>query len=403
MRERRYEEKLSERLSHCAPLGAIILVVSTIVFFLVRELVPILELIAVAMLLALVLRTIVRGLERARFPTWLSVIVLLIILGGLGTLAWLVMISRLLAEFRQLPSSGFGSLESVTNLLQGLPLVPDLSNLSEKLRGYLSGIESYLPTLVYTAGEALLSIVAVVFLALYFAAKPGNYISGILRLVPRERRRRVNDFIERVGDRLRGWIVGVILVASFIGTGAGLGLWLLGVPLSLTFGLLAGILNVIPFAGSIVGGALPALLALTISPLKALEDVGLDLVLNQVESHILQPQIMGHEVKISTAMVLVAFLVLGALLGPIIGAFLAVQTTVVFSLVIDEFVESRPSLGFEEEEQAAETEKEKSRSQRAYWRQTSQRTKQRDGLAGGAILLRLLARNATFASSLKSS
>lgn len=366
MREQRREQKLSERLSHGAPLGAIILVVSAIVFFLVRELLPILELIAVAMLLALVMRTIVRGLNRAKFSTWLSVIVLLIILGGLGALIWLVMIPHLLAEFRQITSSGFGSLESVAKLLSDLPLVPDLSNLSERLRDYLSGVFGYLPTLVYTAGEALLSVVAVVFLALYFAAKPGNYISGILRLVPRERRRGVNDFIERVGDRLRGWIVGVVLVASFIGTGAGLGLWLFGVPLPLTFGLLAGILNVIPFAGSIVGGALPALLALTISPLKALEVLVFFLVLNQVESHILQPQIMGRQVKISTAMVIVVFLVLGALLGPIIGAFLAVPTMVVVSVVIDELVESRPSLGFEEEKQAAETEKEekeKSRSQ----------------------------------------
>lgn len=360
VQERRHEEKLSERLSHGAPLAAIILVASGVGLFLVYELLPILELIAVAMLLALVLRTIVRGLNQARFPIWLSVILLVMMLGGLGALVWLVMVPHLLAEFRQLTSSGFGSLESVTELLGNLPLVPDLSNLSEQLRGYLSQVFGSLPSLVYTAGEALLSVVAVVFLGLYFAAKPGNYISGILRLVPQERRPGANEFIERVGDRLRGWIVGVVLVASFIGVGAGVGLWLLGVPLALTFGVIAGVLNVIPFAGSIVGGALPALVALTISPLKAFEVLILFLILNQIESHILQPQIMGHQVKISTAMVIVAFLVLGALLGPIIGAFLAVPATVVVGVVMDELAESRPSLGFEGE--AAEMKKEKSHS-----------------------------------------
>lgn len=351
------EEKLSKKLSHGAPLAAIILVISAIVLFLIYALLPILELIAVAMLLALVLRTIVRGLERARFPTWLSMLVLLVILGGLGALVWFVMIPRLFTEFRQLTSSGFGSLDSVAKLLQGLPLVPDLSNLSERLRGYLSGIASYLPTLLYKTGEAIISLIAVIFLALYFAAKPGTYISGIVRLVPRERRPVVNEFIERVGARLRGWIVGVGLVATSIGTGAGVGLWLLGVPLPLTFGLIAGILNVIPFAGSIVGGALPVLLAFTISPIKAIEVFVLFLVLNQAESHILQPQIMGRQVKISTAVVIIAFLVLGVLLGPIIGAFLAVPATVVISVVMDELAEKEPSLGFEKDKKKETQEK----------------------------------------------
>jgi predicted PurR-regulated permease PerM len=74
--------------------------------------------------------------------------------------------------------------------------------------------------------------------------------------VPRERRRDVEGFIGRVGARLRGWIAGVAFVASLIGLGASLGLWFLGVPLPLTLGLLAGLLNVIPFAGSVAGGAL---------------------------------------------------------------------------------------------------------------------------------------------------
>ncbi|MGI9050928.1 MAG: AI-2E family transporter [Rubrobacteraceae bacterium] len=349
MREAGREEKLSERLSHGAPLAAIILVVSGISLLLIYELRPILELIAVAMLLSLVLRTIVRGLDRARFPIWLSVIVLLVILGSLGALIWLVMIPRLLAELQQLTSSGFGSIESVAKLFQHLPLVPDTSKLSGNLHNYASSMVGSLPTILYSAGEALLALVAVVFLALYFAAKPSNYISGILRMVPRERRPGVEDFIKRIGTRLRGWIVGVGLVATFIGVGAGLGLWLLGIPLPLTFGLIAGVLNVIPFAGSIVGGTLPVLLALTISPTKAIEVFILYLVLNQVESHILQPQIMGRQVKVGTAMVIVAFLMLGALLGPIIGAFLAVPATVVVSVILDEIAEKEPSLGFEKD------------------------------------------------------
>jgi predicted PurR-regulated permease PerM len=58
---------------------------------------------------------------------------------------------------------------------------------------------------------------------------------------------------------------------------------------------------------------------------------------------------MGRRVKISTAVIIVSFLVLGTLLGPTMGAFLAVPATVVASVVLDELAENSPSLGFEKE------------------------------------------------------
>jgi predicted PurR-regulated permease PerM len=68
----------------------------------------------------------------------------------------------------------------------------------------------------------------------------------------------VREFIGVLVGRLRGWVVGTALVARFVGVSAGVGLWLLGVPLALTFGLLAGFLDIILLFGSVVGGALPA-------------------------------------------------------------------------------------------------------------------------------------------------
>jgi predicted PurR-regulated permease PerM len=340
----RPDERLSRRLSRGAPLAAVVLVVSAVALFLTYALLPVLKLIAIALLLALAMRTVVRGLEEARFPTWLSAIVLLLGVGAFGALVWLVMVPNLSREFRQLTSEGSGSLQSVANLFHDLPLFSEASRFSEQLRGYLSGLVNSLPELLYTAGSALAAAVAVVFLAVYLAVNPDAYISGILRLVPGERRKGVEDFVDRVGARLRGWIIGVAFVASFVGSGAGLGLWALGIPLPLTLGLLAGLLNVIPFAGSILGGALATLMALTISPLKVLEVAALFLVLNQIEGNILQPQIMGRQVRISTAVIIVSFLVLGTLLGPIIGVFLAVPATVVASVILDELGKESPPL-----------------------------------------------------------
>ena len=103
-------------------------------------------------------------------------------------------------------------------------------------------------------------------------------------------------------------------------------MWLLLVSLPITFGILAGLLDVVTFLGSVLGGLLPALLALTISPLKAVEVVVLFFVLNQIEGNILQPRIMGREVHVPGGVIIVSFLVMEIL----VGTFLSVPTAVFF-------------------------------------------------------------------------
>lgn len=178
----------------------------------------------------------------------------------------------------------------------------------------------------------------------------------MLRLAPRGCREGIREFLDRLGERLRGWIVGLILVATFVGTAGGVGLWLLGVPLALTFGIIAGFLNIIPYLGSILGGLLPALVALTISPTKALLVVVLFVVINQVEGNFLQPVVMGHQIGVPEAMILVSILILGVLLGPIIGALLAAPVAVLVAVLVDELTEREPSLDDHEEENAGEKE-----------------------------------------------
>ncbi len=119
------------------------------------------------------------------------------------------------------------------------------------------------------------------------------------------------------------------------------GLWIIGVPLYISFSFIAGILNVVPYLGATVGALLPALVALTISPVKAVLVLVLFVALNQVEGYVLQPVIMGREVNLHPAMVLVSFLIAGALLG-LVGVLLAVPAAVVCATLMDELVPEVP-------------------------------------------------------------
>lgn len=347
---------LSGRLSHGAPLAVLLAAGLFLVYRLFPVLLPVLELVALAMLLALVLRTAVNELEDLGAPPWLAVVLMLAGVGAFLALLWLVVVPNVVRELQILISQLPQIANSLEGFIRDLPVLPDPSGLAQRLQGFLSKYTSPIPSVLVSAATLIAGVVATVFLAMYLAADPGTYVSGLLRLVPRGRREGVRKFVDRLGERLRGWIVGLILVAAFVGTAGGVGLRLIGVPLALTFGIVAGLLNVIPYLGSILGGLLPALVALTISPTKALLVVVLFVVINQIEGNFLQPVVMGRQIGVPEAAILVSFLVLGALLGPIVGALLAAPAAVLAAVLVDELTEKEPSSDALEEGNSVEEE-----------------------------------------------
>ncbi len=221
-------------------------------------------------------------------------------------------------------------------------LIPDLSGPSDRLKGIIEHALDTLPRLVAGVGYAVVDAVITLIMAIFMVHDPDSLVEGSLRFVPHRRRAKVRRTLGLLARRLRGWMVGTGVAMLILATGAGLGLWLLGVPLPITFALLAGLLNVVPYVGSIVGSLLPALVALTVSPLTALLVVVLFVILHNVDGYIVQPMVMGHEVHLHPVVVIVAFLVFGRLLG-LAGLFLAVPAAVVLATLADEFLSGEPS------------------------------------------------------------
>jgi predicted PurR-regulated permease PerM len=324
-------EGLYGRLGRGAPL-AVFLATGLLVAY---KLLPVLKLVAVAMLVAVVLRSVARGLEWLKLPPWTTPVVLLALMGAFGLFAWLVIAPNLLQEARTLSSDFPQYADALTDLARKVPFVPDLDQVGGRLKGLFTRMVGSFPRLAMQLVSLGGAVVAGLFLAAYMSVDPGSLVRGTLRLVPREKRDRVAQILLTIEERLRGWIVGTVMVSLFVGVGGGLGLWILGVPLYISFGLIAGILNVVPYLGSTVGALLPALVALTISPIKAVLVLVLFVALNQIEGYILQPMVMGCEVNLHPAMVIVSFLIAGALLG-LVGVLLAIPAAVACATLMDE-------------------------------------------------------------------
>src|SRR6185503_4226431 len=106
---------------------------------------------------------------------------------------------------------------------------------------------------------ALSTLVIALFIGLYLAAAPARYRSGLLQLVPATARKRAKEVIDALDRTLRGWLVGTLINMTAVGIVTTLGLWALGVPHALALGLLAFLLEFIPYFGPILS-AVPAVL-----------------------------------------------------------------------------------------------------------------------------------------------
>jgi predicted PurR-regulated permease PerM len=148
----------------------------------------VLKMVALSMLLALVLRTAARGLDRLGVSRFLAATILLAGVGAVVALLYFVVLPEVARDLRMISFGGPGSLAALERYLHGLPLSSDLDDILQRLQGPLSGFVNVVPRVLAAAASAVGGVVVVVFLALYFAVSPDTYVRGVLRLVPPGRR-----------------------------------------------------------------------------------------------------------------------------------------------------------------------------------------------------------------------
>jgi len=193
------------------------------------------------------------------------------------------------------------------------------------------------------------NVVIIIFVGIYFAATPGVYTGGFIRLIPQHRRGRAREVLDEMGDSLASWLVGKALSMLIVGTTTAIGLSLLGVPLALILGIIAGLLDFIPYLGPIMAGIPAVLLALSISPDMALYALLLFAAINMLEGYVLQPMIEAKAIELPPALVIVMQLIFGTLFG-FAGVALATPLAAVLSvlvrmLYIEDVLGDRPARG----------------------------------------------------------
>ncbi len=189
------------------------------------------------------------------------------------------------------------------------------------------------------------SVIVILFVGLYLAAEPGLYRRGVTRLISPAQRERAEQALGRLGHMLRWWLLGQAVSMVCVGALITLGLWLLDVPLALTLGLIAALLEFIPRVGPVIGAIPAALISLGQNQQQTVYVILLYVAVQLIESYLILPLIQRKAVDLPPALTITTLFLMGILFG-FIGLLLAAPLTVVaMSLVkqlyVEDYVENR--------------------------------------------------------------
>lgn len=227
--------------------------------------------------------------------------------------------------------------QNMANRIQNLEIPDQLGQIINenitRIKEYVyEGLRSFVGGLYNFLGKVL-AIIFSPILAFYILNDWEKIRDSFLNLFsPRGRREATALFIS-IDNVLIEFLKGHLLVATFVGTMIGLAALLLGVKFPLLLGILSGVTNLIPFFGAFLGGIPAVAVALTESWQLALYMTLAILIVQQVESNLITPKIIGDKLGIHPLVIVFALLAGGKLLG-IWGMLFAVPVAAILKVLI---------------------------------------------------------------------
>lgn len=315
---------------------------------------------ALAILLSFVLAPLVGFLQRIRVPRSLAVVSVVIaafvlIFATASLLAtqltqlagdlprYQSTISDKIQSFRE-TTAGRGTLERASGMLKDLSKeldkpkdapsalslkTPTLTPVPVEVRqpdpGAIESLQSLLAPLLHPLATTGIIIIFVIFILV----QREDLRNRLIRLAGSHDLQRTTAALDDAARRLSRLFLFQLLLNGLFGLVIGIGLWFIGIPSAILWGMLAGVLRFVPYIGAVIAAAFPLALAVAVDPgwTMLLWTLALFLVVEPIVGHVIEPMVYGHSTGLSPVAVVASATFWTALWGPI-GLVLATPLTV---------------------------------------------------------------------------
>lgn len=309
--------------------------------------------VVLAMMLTLVFTPLRRWLSRMGVPSWACAVLVVFGLGG-GVLAGVSVLAQPVADWvSRGPQIGFQIEQKLRDLRlpieKGIDAVRQIDELTEvsddkgaekvELRksGFSDRIAETLPAIAA-------QLVFILILMFFLIVSGDMFYEKLVHIMPTftDKRRAVRIALD-IERTLSRYFSTISLINALLGLGVGIAMWAFGMPTPVLFGLMAFILNFIPYVGAVFGIILTTLIALISlpTPFHALAVGGTYLLLNSIEGQFITPYFVGRVLQMNTVIVFVA-IAFWAWLWSVVGMIIAVPMLVVVRVLSEHIDPLRP-------------------------------------------------------------
>ena len=311
----------------------------------------ILTYIGAALFLALGLEPIIGFLARRRVPRWAAILIALVVILGLLAL-------QLWAIIPVIVSQGTSLVKQITTFVQRGTYQDWYEWLQKQFPAIdfdksLQEVWDYIQHSAGSIGAGLLSVgigiisgffgaVIVIILTIYFTASLPGIKRTTYELVPASKRARFADIAEQITDSVGKYVMGQVALGLCNGILSAIFLTIIGAPFPILLAVIAFLFSLVPLIGTLSGSIVIVLVTLLLapSPITALIAAIYYVIYMQVEAYVLSPRIMNRAVSVPGAVVVIAALAGGSLLG-ILGALIAIPVAASILLIIKQVVVPR--------------------------------------------------------------
>lgn len=308
-----------------------------IVYFAWRAILPAILAVLVTSLLA----PVAKLLKAVKFPPALAALTTL--LGSIGAVVGIfaAMGPTIRSQGSALVNEAENGARELLSMTDRLPFEVDVSKVSEFsdsivkfLRNQSGTIASSLVSGVSVASTLVITIVIMFVLTFFFLKDGSKFLPWLRQYTGHDIGWHATELLTRVWNTLAGFLRTQAVVSFVDAIFIGLGLWILNVPLAFVLATITFFAGFIPIIGAITAGTLAVIIALVSNGLtNALLVLGLIILVQQLESNILQPVLQSRSMGLHAAIVLLS-ITLGSALAGIIGAFLAVPIAATVAVIM---------------------------------------------------------------------
>lgn len=316
-------------------------------FYLARD---VIALFFISIIITAAIEPAIHWLGKKRIPRTGAVLIiylaLILILGIIIALIAPYLANQLKDFFHNFPLYA----KKITKAFSGLENYFQSQGISFSIEGFFKNIET---GLLQSAGEifsttigffsGLLSLIVVFSITFYMSVQENGMKKFLVSVTPAEHQEYAVSLAERIKDKIGRWMQGQIFLMAIIFILDFLALYFLGIPYALILAIIGGILEIIPYIGPVIAAIPAVFLGFLVSPVTGFLALVAYIIIQQVENHIILPQIMKKAVGLNPVVIILALLA-GAELGGFFGAILAVPVATALGVFISDLIGKKSKL-----------------------------------------------------------